>query len=92
MTHNGLLVVIVAWVYLVWKYRRNKIIALGAITLGVAGIAFGLSKVPRLPDYVSGVFVALFLILSVFTLLLPAFYGVKWLVVRARHRTDTKWS
>jgi hypothetical protein len=72
--------------YGIWRYRKNKIIALGAITLGLAGMAFGLSKLRGVPDWVPGVFVLVFLVLSVLVLLLPVFYLFRWSVGKLKRR------
>jgi len=52
----------------------------------LAGLAFGLSKVHGFPDWLLGVLVAVFLILSVIVLLLPFFYLVKWFIGKLGRR------
>jgi hypothetical protein len=77
---------IVVLLYGIWRYRKNRIVALGAITLGVAGLAFALSNVQGFPDWLVGVLVLVFLILSVIVLLLPVLYLVKWLIAKLNRR------
>ncbi|MGC2420138.1 MAG: hypothetical protein WA405_00640 [Candidatus Acidiferrales bacterium] len=82
------LALLVPFLYLVWKYRKNKVIALGTITLGLVALTFLLSKVHGVPDWVLGVFVAIFLLLAIAIMILPFLYLVKWLAVKARRGRD----
>jgi hypothetical protein len=48
---------------LVWKYRENKVVAFGVITLGFAALALLLGITPGIPDWITGFSVAVFLLM-----------------------------
>jgi|SRR5579864_4814857 len=50
---------------LVWKYRANKIVAFGVITIGCAALALLLGITPGMPDWITGVIVVVFLLMAV---------------------------
>ena len=64
---------------LVWKYRANRVIAFGVITLGCAALAFVLGLTPGAPDWLTGVAVAIFLLMAVATIPVICFYVVRYL-------------
>lgn len=72
------------WAYLLWKYRKNKLIALGTITLGLVALAFLLSSTRGVPDWVVGLVVAVFLILSIAVLISPIFFLARWFYRKVR--------
>jgi amino acid transporter len=64
---------------LVWKYRANRVIAIGVITLGCAALALVLGLTPGAPDWLTGVAVALFLLMAVAMIPAICFYVVRYL-------------
>ena len=64
---------------LVWKYRANRVIAFGVITLGCAALAFDLGLTPGVPDWLTGVAVAIFLLMAVAMIPVICFYVVRYL-------------
>jgi hypothetical protein len=65
------------WACLLWKYRKNKIIALGTITLGFAALAFLLSETSGVSDWAIGIAVAIFLLLAIAVPMSPLFFLMK---------------
>jgi len=49
---------------LIWKYRANKVVAFGVITIGCAALAVLLGITPGIADWITGVTVALFLLMA----------------------------
>jgi hypothetical protein len=50
---------------LIWKYRANKIVAFGVITIGCAALALLLGITPGTPDWITGLTVAVFLLMAI---------------------------
>jgi hypothetical protein len=64
---------------LVWKYRANKIVAFGVITIGCAALALLLGITPGTPDWITGLSVAVFLLMA--TCMIPI---IAYEIVRRR--------
>jgi amino acid transporter len=64
---------------LVWKYRANRVISFGVITLGCAALAFVLGLTPGAPDWLTGVAVAIFLLMAVAMIPVICLYVVRYL-------------
>ena len=69
---------------LLWKYRTNKVILLGTITLGCVGLVYILGNIPGMPEWVPGAAVLLFFFLAFATVILACFYLVRGLVKKSR--------
>lgn len=74
---------------LMWKYRKNRLIAFGGALLALVGTILLASKL-GFPDWLSGVFVLAFLVASIVFVLLAGFLASKFVYLRLRKSSTSR--
>jgi hypothetical protein len=83
-----LLFILTIVIALAWKYRANRVITFGVITLGCAALALVLGLIPGVPYWLIGVVVAIFLLLAVAMVPVICFYVVRYLRRKPQTHVD----
>lgn len=64
---------------LIWRYRRNRVIAFGILVLGCAALAVLMSLVRGVPDWLVGIVVLFFLLMAIAMVPVALFFVIRHL-------------